>query len=76
MTTKQSLVFVDVVEETWARLLLDDQAFSIPRSLLPDGVREGQWLLFTVEPTAAPPSRSRALRDELGRTDPGGDIKL
>ncbi len=76
MTAKQSLVFVDALEDTTARLLLEEQAFSLPRQLLPADVREGQWLMIRVDHTEAPPNQTHALREELGRGDRGGDIKL
>jgi hypothetical protein len=76
MTAKQSLVFVDALEDTTARLLVEDRAFSLPRELLPADVREGQWLLIQVDHTEAPPNQTHALREELGRGDRGGDIKL
>jgi hypothetical protein len=76
MTAKRSLVFVDALEDTSARLLLGERAFSLPRDLLPADVREGQWLLLQVDHTPAPPNQTHALREVLGRDDPGGDIKL
>ncbi len=73
--TKTSAVFVDSVQEGQARLLLGDDAFTVPGALLPDDAREGSWLKLTavVTPPQADPD---ALRRKLGRDDPGGPIKL
>jgi hypothetical protein len=73
--TKTSAVFVDAVEEGWARLLLGDEAFTVPAALLPDGAGEGAWLNLTA--TVTPPQAAPdALRRKLGGGDPGGPIKL
>ena len=75
MGTKTSAVFVDAVENGRARLLLGDDAFTVPAALLPDDAGEGSWLKLsaTVTPPQADPD---ALRRKLGRDDPGGPIKL
>ena len=72
---KTTSVFVDGVEEGRARLLLGDEAFTVPAALLPDDAGEGSWLELsaTVTPPRADPD---ALRRKLGRGDPGGPIKL
>ena len=72
---KTTAVFVDAVEAGRARLLLGDDAFTVPAALLPDGAGEGSWLNLsaTVTPPQADPD---ALRRKLGRDDPGGPIKL
>ena len=73
--TKSSAVFVDAVENGHARLLLGDDAFTVPAALLPDGAGEGAWLKLTT--TVTPPQADPdALRRKLGRGDPGGPIKL
>jgi hypothetical protein len=75
--SRTSFVFVDSVqvEEGRARLLLGDDAFTVPAALLPDDAREGSWLQVTS--TLAPPQADPdALRRKLGRDDPGGPIKL
>lgn len=72
---KTTVVFVDAVEEGRARLLLGDDAFTVPASLLPAGASEGSWLKVTA--TVTPPQADPdALRRKLGRDDPGGAIKL
>lgn len=72
---KTTAVFVDAVENGHARLLLGDQAFTVPAALLPDDAGEGSWLKLSaaVTPPEADPD---ALRRKLGRDDPGGPIKL
>jgi hypothetical protein len=80
MTTpasKASTVFIDEIDDDSARLLLDERTFTVPRALLPDGAHEGQWLLFSVTPTSAPPGDDTAARrNRLGADDPGGKITL
>lgn len=76
MSAQQSLVFVDAIDDTSVRLVVEERAFSLPRELLPTDVREGQWLLLQIDHTNAPPNQTHALREELGRGDRGGDIKL
>jgi hypothetical protein len=73
--TRTSDVFVDGVDEGRARLLLGDDAFTVPAALLPDGAGEGSWLKLTA--TVAPPQADpETLRRKLGGDDPGGPIKL
>ena len=73
--TKTTSVFVDAVENGRARLLLGDDAFTVPAALLPDDAREGSWVQLSavVTPPQADPD---ALRRKLGGDDPGGPIKL
>ena len=72
---RTTAVFVDAVENGRARLLLGDDAFTVPAALLPARAREGTWLKLTV--TVTPPQVDPdALRRKLGRGDPGGPIKL
>jgi hypothetical protein len=73
--TKTTAVFVDAVEEGRARLLLGDDAFTVPATLLPDDAGEGTWLKLTTTVTA-PEADPDALRRRLGKDDPGGPIKL
>jgi hypothetical protein len=74
-TQRATDLFVDAVEAGRARLLLGEEAFSVPVALLPEGAREGSWirLAATVIP---PPSDPDVLRRKLGGDDPGGPIKL
>ena len=73
--TRTSAVFVDAVEDGHARLLLGDDAFTVPAALLPGGAGEGTWLKLTA--TVTPPQADpEALRRKLGKSDPGGPIKL
>jgi hypothetical protein len=74
-TTKTTAVFVDAVEDGRARLMLGDDAFTVPAALLPDGAGEGAWLKLSTTVTP-PPSDPDALRRKLGSGDPGGPIKL
>jgi hypothetical protein len=71
-----SLVYVDAIEAGHARLVLDDDAFTVPARLLPDGAREGSWLELEARIVPAPASRADAIRKKLAKDDPGGPIKL
>ena len=73
--SRTTSVFVDAVENGRARLLLGDDAFTVPAALLPDDAGEGTWLKLTVGATP-PEADPDALRRKLGRDDPGGPIKL
>jgi len=70
------LVFVDAVEAGRARLVLDDEAFTVPARLLPKGAREGSWIRWTGRVVPAPASDAAAVRARLSRDDRGGPIKL
>jgi hypothetical protein len=70
------VLFVDAVEDDWARLVLGDEAFDVPVRLLPPGTGEGAWLTASFAPAPAPPDGGGALRQKLGKDDDGGDIKL
>ena len=64
-----------------AVLLLDDgRTLNFPRDLLPKGAKAGDMLTMTLErdpkATEALARKVRAIRDDLGKTDPGGDITL
>jgi hypothetical protein len=83
---------VDGIEENVARVEIDGDVFSVPRWLLPDGVREGDVVrvnqqreatrtVLTVErdeeATRAAMARSAEQVRERGTAkDPGGDITL
>ena len=71
-----SLLFIDAIEDDRARLLLGEEAFDIPRRLLPRDAREGTWVRLSLQPAPAPPDEGAAIRDRLGKGDDGGDIKL
>ena len=59
--TKTTAVFVDAVENGRARLLLGEDAFTVPAALLPDGAGEGTWLKLSVDGDAArKPIRTRS----------------
>jgi hypothetical protein len=73
---KEALLFVDAIEAGRARLLLDDETFTVPARLLPKGAREGSWIRLSGTVVAAPPSDADAIRKKLARDDPGGPIKL
>jgi hypothetical protein len=70
------LLYVDAIDEGRARLLLDEDAFTVPASLLPDGARAGSWLSLALRVVPAPPSGADAIRKKLARDDDGGPIKL
>jgi hypothetical protein len=69
-------LFIDEIEDESARLLLGTSSFSVPRALLPEDAREGEWLILRVARTSPPPDDTAARRERLGKDDPGGDIKL
>jgi hypothetical protein len=74
--SRLATLFVDELEDDGARLLLDEHSFTVPRALLPADVQEGQWLLFSIVKTAAPPDETSARRKRLGEDDPGGKVEL
>jgi len=77
--TRPSTLFVllvDAVEDGHARLVLDDESFTIPARLLPRGAREGAWIQLSIGVVPAPASDAAALRKKLARRDRGGPIKL
>ena len=64
-----------------AVLLADDgTAINFPRRLLPRGVKAGDILVLTMEKDAEATRKvaeeTRAIQDELKKTDPGGDVTL
>jgi hypothetical protein len=64
-----------------AVLLTDDGTqISFPRALLPKGSKSGDILTFSIEKdneaTKKVAQDTRAVQDDLKRTDPGGDINL
>ena len=66
-------MFVDAVEDGRARLMLGDDAFTVPAALLPDGAGEGSWLKLsaTVTPPQVDPDvlRRKLGQRRSGRTD-------
>jgi hypothetical protein len=64
-----------------AVLLTDDGTqLNFPKSLLPKGVKPGDILTLTIEKDAEATRKlvqeTRAVQDQLKKTDPGGDLKL
>jgi hypothetical protein len=64
-----------------AVLVTDDgEQINFPEKLLPKGVKPGDILSVCIdtdaEATRQVAEQSRAVQDELKKTDPGGDIKL
>ncbi len=63
-------------------VLLTDDGFQVhfPRSLLPKGVKAGDILILNIEKDAEATrnvaQQTRAVQDDLKKTDPGGDITL
>jgi hypothetical protein len=74
--TNAPLLYVDAIENDRARLVLDEDAFTVPARLLPDGAREGSWIRLSGRVVPAPPSDAAKIREKLARDDPGGPIKL
>jgi hypothetical protein len=70
------VLFVDAIEAGHARLVLEDESFTIPARLLPPGAREGSWIQLAIGVVPAPASDAAALRKKLARGDRGGPIKL
>ena len=58
----------------------DGRSILFPRDLLPRGSRAGEMLSMDLERdlegTAEVARKAKALREDLDRTDPGGDIQL
>ena len=58
----------------------DGRAIPFPRDLLPKGAKAGEMLAMDLardlEGTAEVARQAKALRQELDKTDPGGDIRL
>jgi hypothetical protein len=58
----------------------DGRTILLPRDLLPKGSKAGEMLSMDLardlEGTAEVARQARALRQELDKTDPGGDIRL
>jgi hypothetical protein len=73
---KTATLFIDEIEDDSVRLLFAERSFTIPRALLPNDSREGEWLLLSVVRTSPPPDDTAATRERLGADDPGGTIKL
>jgi len=74
--TTAPLLFVDAIEDDRARLVLDEEAFTVPARVLPKGAREGSWIRLSGDVVPAPQSDAADLRKKLARDDPGGPIKL
>jgi hypothetical protein len=72
----ETLAFVDAIEAGRARLLIGEEAFSLPVTALPADAREGSWIRLSTTVVPAPPDAGDALRKRLGADDPGGDLKL
>ena len=51
---KQTRAFVDAIEDDVARLLVGDDAFTVPRVLLPADAVEGSWVSICVAVIPAP----------------------
>ena len=71
---------IDRFEGDLAVLVTDDgRSISWPRDLLPEGARAGEVLSLKMtrdrRGTADVARKARAVRDDLGKTDPGGDIE-
>lgn len=73
---KETIVFVDAVEDAVARVLVGETAIDLPRSLLPADAAEGSWVKIGATVVPAPPDDTEERRRRLGKSDPGGDIKL
>jgi hypothetical protein len=58
----------------------DGRSILFPRDLLPKGARAGELLSISLdrdlEATAEVARKAKSIREELDKTDPGGDIRL
>lgn len=75
MPHRSTEAYIDTVEEGVARILLKDSSgewrgHALPATILPQGVKEGDWLRLTVEKIPA--------KDTVAKTPSsgGGTIKL
>jgi hypothetical protein len=73
---KTTTLFIDEIDDDSAQLLLAEHSFTVPRTLLPEDAREGEWLTLSVARTSPPPDDAAARRKRMGADDPGGTIKL
>lgn len=79
MTAKGSsitLLFVDEIEDGVVRVMLGETALTLPASLLPPDLREGDWVELSGRVVPAPPQDTEERRHRLAADDPGGDLKL
>lgn len=70
MRTHKVHIFVDQISSEIARMLTDGddpQAFAMPRSLLPESVREGDWLAVSMKVDARRAEDARREIDDLYR---------
>ena len=77
-----SRAFLDGLEAGVARLLLKDEqgewrSYNLPAAVLPKDAQEGGWLELSARSIPPPPDLdARALREQLGRSDRGGNFSL
>jgi hypothetical protein len=81
MTIRLSIDRFEGPRRSIAVLLTEDgRTILLPRDLLPRGSKAGEMLSMDLardlKGTAEVARQARALREELDRTDPGGDIRL
>ena len=81
MTIRLSIDRFEGDKKQLAVLLTDDGAqVNFPKALLPKGVKAGDILSLTFEKDAEATRdvarQTRAVQDDLKKTDPGGDVKL
>jgi len=81
MTIRLSIDRFEGPRRSIAVLLLEDgRTILIPRDLLPRGARAGEVLAMDLardqKASAEVARQARQIREELDKTDPGGDIRL
>ncbi len=81
MSVRLSIDRFEGARKEIAVLVTDDgRSILFPRPLLPRGSKAGELLTMTLdrdlEGTAELARKAKAVRDDLTRTDPGGDIQL
>ena len=71
-------LFLDRIEGDVAVLVYGERQLNVPRALLPADAREGDVLRLTRDPAATERAKREQgqLRQKLGGSDDGGDIKL
>ena len=75
---KSTRAFIDAIDGDVARVIAEGIAISLPRSALPVGATEGQWMEWTTRiiPPPAETSHTEEERRRMSKDDDGGDIKL
>lgn len=69
--------FVDLIEDDYALLVINEHTLTVPIESLPTNACAGSWIsLSRKEIVEAPKSKADEIRVKLAKDDPGGPIKL